>query len=175
MGQTLRQALRHALLVVALMVVSSPAASAQALGTLRITVTLTDSTGTRAPVPRHALLISEEPPSTAPRRIRTTLTGTAEVSLLPGRYAIESDQPVAFEGKTYEWSQRIDIVAGRDLALGLTAANASIDTGTIAAASAARSPTYPSLLAAQWQDAVVGLWTPTQYASGFLVDARGLI
>jgi hypothetical protein len=31
------------------------------------------------------------------------------------------------------------------------------------------------LLAAQWQDAVVGLWTPTRHASGFVVDARGLI
>jgi hypothetical protein len=126
-------------------------------------------------VARHALLVSGEPPTKAPRLIRTTLTGTAEVSLPPGRYAIESDQPVAFEGKTYEWAQRIDIVAGRNATLELTAANASIDTATIPVAAATRSATDPSLLAAQWQDAVVGLWTPTQYASGFLADARGLI
>ena len=88
---------------------------------------------------------------------------------------MESDQPVAFEGNTYEWSQRIDIVAGRDATLELTADNASIDTATAAAISATRSDTDPSLLASQWQDAVVGLWTPTQHASGFVVDARGLI
>jgi hypothetical protein len=82
---------------------------------------------------------------------------------------------VAFEGKTYEWSQRIDIVAGRDATLELTTNNASIDTGTPAATSARRSDTDPSFLASQWQDTVVALWTPTQHASGFVVDARGLI
>ena len=63
----------RALLVATLLVTSSPAASAQALSTLHITVTLADATGKITPVARHALLISDEPPSTAPRRIFTTL------------------------------------------------------------------------------------------------------
>jgi hypothetical protein len=124
---------------------------------------------------RHALLISDEPPTSAPRRILTTLAGTAAISLPPGRYAVESDQPVAFEGKTYEWTRRIDMIAGRDATLELTADNASIDTATAPAISATRSNTDPVFLASQWQDTVVGLWTPTQHASGFVVDARGLI
>jgi S1-C subfamily serine protease len=165
----------RALLVATLWVLSSPPAFAQALSTLHISITLPDGTGKITPVARHALLISEEPPTAAPRRILTTLAGTADVSLRPGRYAVESDQPVAFAGKTYEWSQRIDIVSGRDATIELTAGNASIDTATAPAASAARSDTDPSFLAAQWQDTVVGLWTPTQHASGFVVDARGLI
>jgi len=90
---------------------SSPAASAQALSTLHVTVTLADATGKITPVARHALLISDEPPTKEPRRILTTLAGTADITLRPGRYAVESDQPVAFEGKRYEWSQRIDVVA----------------------------------------------------------------
>src|SRR5687768_1447163 len=154
------------------------AAFAQAPGTLHITVTLADATGKSTPVARYALLISEEPPSAAPRRILTTLAGTADVSLRPGRYAVESDQPVAFDGKTYEWSQRIEILPGGDVTLQLTADNASIDNST-SATSAARgttpSDTDPSFLAAQWRDTVVALWTPTQPASGFVVDARGLI
>ena len=165
----------RALLVATLLVMGSAAASAQALSALHITVTLTGADGKLASVARHALLISDEPPSTAPRRIFTTLAGTADVSLRPGRYAVESDQPVAFEGKSYEWSQRIDIVAGRDATLELTADNASVGTGTAAAASATPSGTDPSFLASQWQESVFGLWTPTQHASGFLVDARGLI
>jgi hypothetical protein len=165
----------RALLVATLVFLSSPPTFAQALSTLHISITLPDGTGKITPVARHALLISEEPPTAAPRRTLTTLAGTADVSLRPGRYAVESDQPVAFEGKTYEWSQRIDIVAGRDATLELTADNASIDTATAAATSARRSDTDPSFLASQWQDAVVGLWTPTQHASGFVVDARGLI
>jgi len=167
--------MERALLVATLLAISSPAPSAQALSTLHITVTLTDATGKITPVARHALLISEEPPSTAPRRTFTTLAGTADISLRPGRYAVESDQPVAFEGRSYEWAQRIDIVAGRDATLALTAENASIGRPTAAASSATPSDTDPSFLASQWQQSVVALWTPTQHASGFVVDARGLI
>jgi S1-C subfamily serine protease len=152
------------------------AASAQATATLHITVTVTDATGKITPVARHALLISDDPPSTAPRRTVTTLAGTADLTLRPGRYAVESDQPVAFEGRTYEWSQRIDLEPGREATLELTAANAAIDASAPATpASATPSDTDPSFLAAQWQDTVVGVWTPTQHASGFVVDPRGLI
>jgi hypothetical protein len=165
----------RAVLVATVWCLGAPAAFGQATSTLHITVTLADATGRITPVARHALLISQEPPTAAPRRTLTTLAGTADVSLRPGSYAVESDQPVAFEGKTYEWSQRIEIVAGRDATLALTAANASIDSGATPAGSATPSDTDPTFLASQWQDTVVGLWTPTQHASGFVVDARGLI
>ncbi|MBM3820026.1 MAG: trypsin-like peptidase domain-containing protein [Acidimicrobiia bacterium] len=165
----------RAWLVAAVLGLSSPAAQAQGLGTLRITVTLTDATGAATPVGRHALLISEEPPGAPPRRIFTTAAGTADVSLRPGRYAVESDQPLAFEDKTYEWSQRVDIVAGRHATIDFTADNASVETRASTAGPAGRSATDPSLLAARWQGSVVALWTPTQHASGFVADARGLI
>jgi S1-C subfamily serine protease len=157
------------------LIISSPATYAQALSTLHITVTMTDATGKTTPVARHALLISQEPPTREPRRILTTLAGTADVSLTPGRYAVESDQPVAFEGKRYEWTQRLDVVAGRDATLELTIANASVSTVAAAATSATPSDTSPSFLASQWQASVVALWMPTRHASGFVVDARGLI
>ena len=165
----------RALLVALLSVLGSSAASAQALSKLHITVTFADATGRITPVASHALLISDEPPSAPPRRIFTTPAGTADVSLTPGRYAVESDRPVLFEGKRYEWSRRVDIVAGRDATLALTADNASVDAGTAAETSPTPSGTDPSVLASQWQESVVGLWTPTRHASGFVVDARGLI
>jgi Trypsin-like peptidase domain len=165
----------RALLVATVLAIGSLAPSAQALSTLHIRVTLTDATGKITPVARHALLISEEPPSTAPRRTFTTLAGTADVSLRPGRYAVESDQPVAFEGRSYEWARRVEIVAGRDATLALTADNASVGRPTAAASSATPSDTDPSFVASQWQQSVVALWTPTQHASGFVIDARGLI
>ena len=163
------------LLVATLLAIGSPAPSAQTVSTLHITVTLTDATGKVTPVANHALLISEEPPTLEPRRTFTTLTGTADVSLRPGRYAVESDQPVAFEGKTYEWSQRVDIVAGSDANLKLTADNASVGISTSGTTSATPAETDPSFLASHWRESVVALWTPTHHASGFVVDARGLI
>jgi S1-C subfamily serine protease len=165
----------RAVLVATVLVISASAASAQALSTLHITVTLTDATGKTTPVPRHALLISDEPQTSETRRIVTTLGGTADVKLRPGRYVVESDQPAAFQGKSYEWSRRLEIVAGRDATLALTAENASIGSVTPAANSATPAETDPSLLASQWQETVVALWTPTRHASGFVVDAQGLI
>ena len=165
----------RALLVATLVVISGSAPSAQELTKLHITVTLADATGKATPVARHALLISDEPPSREPRRILTTLAGTADVSLRPGHYVVESDQPVVFQGKGYEWTRRLEIVAGRDATLALTIDNASVADVTAGATSATSSTTDPSFLASQWQDSVVALWTPTQHASGFVVDTRGLI
>ena len=82
---------------------------------------------------------------------------------------------VVFEGKGYEWSRRLEIVAGRDATLALTVDNASLAAVTPASTSATSSETDPSVLASQWQETVVALWTPTQHASGFVVDDRGLI
>jgi S1-C subfamily serine protease len=157
-------------------VLGSSAASTQALSTLHITATLSDATGKATPVARHALLISDEPPTREPRRILTALTGTVDVSLRPGHYVVESDQPVVFQGKSYEWSQRLEIVAGRDATLALTIENASAGAAAAPATSATTpSTTDTSVLASQSQESVVALWTPTQHASGFVVDARGLI
>ena len=127
-------------------------------------------------MPRHALLISDNPASAPPRRIVTALDGTADVKLRPGNYTVESDQPVAFHGKAYQWTQTVDIVAGRDAVLELTADNAEVEAATSTTApSAAPLEADPSFLLPQWQDSVVALWTPTTHASGFLIDANGLI
>jgi hypothetical protein len=143
---------------------------------LHIRAVLADAAGQPRPLARHALLISDEPPTREPRRIVTTVDGTADVRLNPGRYVVESDEPVALEGKTYRWRQTLDIVAGRDAALDLTVANAVVEPiapGTVDAD--APPATDTSLLLRQWLDSVVELWTPTRHASGFLVDATGLI
>lgn len=148
----------------------------QPLSVLHIKVVLIDAEQKTTPVPRHALLISDNPTSAPPRRIVTTLEGTADVSLRPGNYTVESDRAVAFQGKAYQWTQMVDIVAGRDTTLELTAGNAEIEavTSTTPAAAAAIEAD-PSDLLMQWQDSVVALWTPTAHASGFVVDAEGLI
>ena len=138
------------------------------------------------PVPRHALLISDNPTSAPPRRIVTTLDGTADVRLRPGNYTVESDEPLAFQGKAYQWRHTLDIAAGRDATLELTAANADVEpinlttAGASPATPGASTSTGPladdpSTLLAQWHPSVVALWTATTRTSGFVVDANGLI
>jgi S1-C subfamily serine protease len=164
-------------LVLAILAVAAQAAIAsQTLVVLHIRAVLTDATGRATPVARHALIISDNPPTREARRILTGLDGTADVRMSPGNYTVESDQPLAFQGKAYHWRQTLDIVAGRDSALDLTSANAVADPiapGTTNVDTPLATDT--SFLLRQWLDSVVELWTPTTHASGFLVDTTGLI
>src|SRR5688500_16273412 len=109
----------RAALIAALVLITPAAAPAarQATGVLRITVSLVDTERGVTPVPRHALLISDNPPSAAPRRILTAADGSARITLPPGNYTVESDRPVAFHGKWYEWVQMVDVAAGLDAVL----------------------------------------------------------
>jgi S1-C subfamily serine protease len=167
--------MRRATFFAALWLVSAPVASGQALSVLHVKVVVLDADGKATPVPRHMLLVSDNPTSAPPRQIITALDGTAELRLRPGNYTVESDRPVVFNGKTYQWTQMLDIVAGRDALLELTADNAEVESIAAAAGSASSSKTDPAFLLVQWQNSVVTLWTATTYASGFLIDSRGLI
>ena len=147
--------------------------AAQQLDVLRIKVTIVDADGRARPVPRHALLISENPSTAAPRQAITSLDGTAEVRLRPGNYTVESDQPLIFQGKSYEWSQTLDVAPGRVTSLELTADNAQVEAA--GASGAAGAGGNASALLIDWQNSVVSIWTSTRMGSGFVIDARGLI
>jgi hypothetical protein len=162
----------RALALAALLAVVPGAAAGQAVGVLHIKITLTDAARASMPVPGHALLISDNPATSAPRRVVTAPDGAVDVRLRPGNYTVESDEPIAFGGRGYQWVQTVDIVAGRDLVLELTAANAEV--GAAPAPSVPRE-NDPSLLLPQWQDSLVAIWTPESRASGFVVDPAGLV
>jgi S1-C subfamily serine protease len=165
----------RALLFATLFFVSPGAISGQAPSVLHIKVVVVDAERKATPVPRHVLLVSDNPSTAPPRQIVTGLDGTADIRLRPGNYTVESDRPVVFHGRAYQWIQMVDIVAGRDAVLELTADNAEVELATSATGSAAPLEADPSFLLPQWQDSVVALWTPSTRASGFLIDAKGLI
>jgi trypsin-like peptidase len=167
----LRAAICATLLSVAL-----HAAALQEPGVLHIKVVLLDAERKATPVPRHALLISDNPATATPRRVVTGPDGSVDVRLKPANYTVESDEPVAFLGKAYQWTQTIDIVAGRDAVLELTVANAEVEAVTSTTATAARPfEADPVLLLQPWRNSVVALWTPTARATGFAIDTNGLI
>lgn len=153
----------------AILALSLTLAAGQGAGTLRVRVMLTDASGVATPVPRLVLLVSDNPPTDEPRRLRTTVDGTIELKLAPGSYIVELDEPVGFRGKAYTWTQIVEVAAGRDTVLDFTADNA-------AAAAGARISADSATLLTAWRDSVVEIWTPTRHASGFVVDAdKGLI
>ena len=162
----------RALAAAALVFVLPSASTGQALGVLRVRIVLADADGAPMPAPRYALLVSDNPPSAAPRRIITGLDGTVEVKLRPGMYTVESDKPLALRGRRHQWIQDVEIAAGRDTVLDLTTANAEVSDGD---ASGAAPESDTGFLLQQWRNSVVGIWTAATHASGFLVDARGLV
>ena len=151
------------------------ATSVQQGGVLRIKVSVVDADGHVRPVPRHALLISDNPVSAAPHRVVTSIDGAAQITLKPGNYTIESDEPLVFQGKTYDWTQTLDVAAGRETVLELTAANAEVGTPIEIGTGAAAPAGSASALLIDWQDSIVTIWSPTRLGSGFVIDARGLI
>jgi S1-C subfamily serine protease len=164
------------LAVVAALLLSLPAVGArQGMSVLRITVTLVDADGRVVPVPRHALLVSDNPPTAAPRRVVTGLDGSATVRVPPGNYTVESDRPLAFQGREYVWTRTLDVAAGPDTVLALTADLAEAGPITAASAPPAGRGADISDALVLWQDSVVALWTPTTTASGVVVDVRGLV
>jgi trypsin-like peptidase len=167
----------RALTLAMLVALLSGVASGQEPGVLRIKVTLTDAAHASVPIPRAALLISDNPATITPRRVVTKADGTAEISLRPGSYTVESDEPVAFDGKGYQWTQTLDVKAGRDVTLELTAANAEVGPAPAPSSSPASSfaatESAAALLLTQWKDSVVAIWTPESRASGFIVDTKG--
>lgn len=164
----------RALALAALLAVVPGAALGQAPGVLHIKVSLTDAAGASTPVPNHALLISDNPATSTPRRVRTGPDGTADVRLRPGNYTVESDEPVAFGGKGYQWTEIVQ-VGGRDLVLELTSANAEVGPAPSSSSSRAPHESDASFLLPQWKESVVAVWTPVSRASGFVVDAAGLV
>jgi len=152
-------------------------AGMQQTGLLKIKITVVDAQGQVRPVPRHALLISDNPASAAPQRVVTKIDGTAEARLRAGNYTIESDQPLIFGGKSYEWRVVVDVAAGRDTPLELTPSNAEVEATSAPAAAGASGDVEVSraTILADFQDSIVNIWSPTKIGAGFLVDARGLI
>jgi len=116
----------RALFLAALWLAGSQSATGQALSVLRIKIVVLDAERKPTPVPRHVLLISDNPTTAPPRQVITALDGTAEIRLRPGNYTVESDRPIVFQGRTYGWTQMLDIAAGRDTTLELTAENADV-------------------------------------------------
>src|ERR687892_694274 len=90
-----------------LSIVSLPAAVQDGRSVLRVKVVVIDSTGTLRQVPRHVLLVSDNPATAAPRRLQTANDGTATVRLPRGNYTVESERPVTIGAKAYEWLQII--------------------------------------------------------------------
>lgn len=167
----------RSVVVAGLAIVAMQGSATPGTSVLHISVSIASVGQPPVPVARHALLVSDNPATSLPSRLVTKLDGTAEIRLRPGKYTVESDRPAVVQGRAYQWTQIVDIVAGRDSTLELTAANAEVGPVTaamdVSTAPAERLDT--SSLFAKWQGSVVALWTEYRHAAGFVVSSKGLV
>ena len=151
-------------------------AFAQSTGVLRVTVALPSEDDGPPIGRRHALLISDEPPSRSPWRVVTALDGAGQITLPAGRYIVESDEPLVLRGRTYEWRETVDVTAGAAVALALTADNAEAGTAVPSVETPGAPPTFDHWdILVEWQDSIVEIWTPLTHATGLVIDTAGLI
>ncbi len=126
---------------------------------------------------RHVLLVSDDPPSRVPWRVIIGVDGRGRVTLPPGTYTVESDEPLVTQGKAFEWRQTVAVAAGADTLLDLTPENAEIREAAALLphtdANTGRMDPWDVLL--KWESSVVSLWTPTAHAAGALIADTGLI
>src|SRR5262249_1263707 len=75
------------------------------------------------------------------------------------------------------WVVTVDVKAAGNAVLELTGENADVGpvTGEASAAGAAPLAADPAFLVTSWQASVIALWSPTTRATGFVIDARGLV
>jgi S1-C subfamily serine protease len=138
---------------------------------LRVRILLIDSDLNVKPVPKHVVLITPRSPAAEPRRFVMGMDGTADTSLPPGDYVVQSEKPVEFQGKSYRWTQSFTMKSGVDTLLELSVDNATIESNTPRLSAAADLPS----LFRDWQNSVVTVWSDTGHGSGFLIDRKGLV
>ena len=84
----------------ALVIALSSVATPQTVS-LKISVTVTAADGSPRPVPGHALLISDDPVTTAPHRFVTKRDGSAEAYILYLNSTPEANTPERDEAKKF--------------------------------------------------------------------------
>ena len=123
--------------------------------TLRIRAVLVDSDLNLKPVARHVMVLDDTPSKGAAQRIVLDFDGRAEVSVPPGRYILQSERPVEFQGKTYRWRMPLDLQAGETRGLDLAGDNATVEAPPVTKPTAA--PTGAGSFVGDWSGSYAGL------------------
>lgn len=123
------------------------------------------------PVPHLALTFRNLDQSGPETPIQTSLDGTAEVELTPGKYQITSGKPTEFQGKTYMWDLQ------RQFSKPENVLELSNDNAKVTDLTGGRNPQVDSLAEhfRALKGSAVTVWAQDGHGTGFLVDPAGLI
>lgn len=168
---------RLALLATFLLAVSC-SAHAQVAGVhFKVRAILVDKDLNQKPVPHLALSLQRADVPREPVTMKTSLDGSAEATLPPGKYKLSTAHPVDFQGKHYQWELNLDL-SSADVSLELSNDNAQVtDTKTVenAPEAAAHPADELSTQFKRLQNAVVTVYSEFGHGTGFIVDPGGLV
>jgi len=137
--------------------------------TVTIDVVIVDDL-TPKPVPLTDFNITAESAGAIPRIARTDEMGRISLKLDPGNYTFESVRATSFKGRSFNWKKGFAVVAGKDLSLKFTDADASSSKST-----GARQISDEAAIYTKYKAGVVTVENDTGHGSGFVVDQSGLI
>jgi S1-C subfamily serine protease len=103
-------------------------------------------------------------------QITTGFDGRAGADLAPGRYRLQSAQPLTWEKSELTWDLAFEVTAGKTTSLEI-----SSDNATKSAAAASGRVTDEGRVFQQARDSVFLVEADSGHGSGFLVDPAGLI
>jgi S1-C subfamily serine protease len=171
----MRRYLLPALLLVS---IAAPMLAQTESARVQVRAILVDKDLNQKPVP--FLSISLEPANsstTGSLGIKTGLDGTAEGDLPPGKYSLQTDAPIEFEGKRYSWSLEI-VVMAPVTSITLSNDNATVAPGETQAPSPAPAPGRVvdnlTTFYQRYQNSVVTVWSEFGHGTGFLIDKSGI-
>src|SRR6266849_4862690 len=138
---------------------------------VRVRVILVDQELSQKPVPFFVVSLKS---GAKAAEVKTSLEGTAQLQLPPGRCTVSSPKPAELGGKRFSWSIQIAL-SGAEQNIDLTNDNAKVEE-TAALASSAKPATND--LTEQFKrlkNTVVTVRSESGHGTGFFVDAKGLI
>ena len=149
-------------------------ASAQTPENVTLKVSVVDNDLNLKNVPKFALVIRKLDDQTSSGiRVITSADGQAVISLLPGRYAIASEQPLVFQNRNFRWNITIAVDRGGPKAFELSNDNATISQA--ANSSPERDVSRGGEMFRSLRDGVVTVQGELEPGSGFIIDPAGLI
>src|SRR5437899_1108441 len=164
--------MKRYLSLVLLGLVSALAASAHPnLVKVRVRVLLVDHNLNQKPVPCYDVSIKS---GAKAAEVKTSLDGTAEAQLPPGRYAVSSPKAAELEGKRFSWSLQVTL-SGGEQNIDLTNDNAKVEETAAPASSAKPATNDLTEHFKRLKNTVVTVRSESGHGTGFFVDAKGLV
>jgi len=164
--------MKRYLSVVLFGLVSASATLAQPnLVKVRVRVILVDQELTQKPVPFFVVSLKS---GTKAVDVKTSLEGTAEVQLPPGRCTVSSPKPAELGGRHFSWNIQVSL-SGAEQNIDLTNDNAKVEESAAPASSAKAASNDLTEQFKRLKNTVVTVRSESGHGTGFFVDGKGLI